>query len=255
VLIAAAFVPSTPMLVPELAAGAAHELDDAREACDAAVDHLLDAEPDLIVVLGSAPRSGPYPATAAGTFAPWGVDLRVGPADSAAELPLSLVVGRWLLDRQEVSTPVLPFGVAPDEDPQRCEALGSGLATRSPRIAALVVGDGTACRDPKAPGSFDPRAADVDAAIDDALADPASEGLRALDVELARDLKVDGRAAWQVAQAMESASLAYDDDEARDTDAGEGSRGPRGRLEGRLLRCEEPFGVHYVIATWGLSTS
>jgi aromatic ring-opening dioxygenase LigB subunit len=166
------------------------------------------------------------------------------------ELPLALTVGRWFLDREQIAVPVLPFGVAADEEPQRCAALGEGLASRAQRIGVLVVGDGTACRVAKAPGAFDERAEAMDAAIDDALADPSSQALAALDATLAQALKVDGRAAWQVAQAMEAASMARQP-VVEPEQVGEEAAGQR--LEGRVLRAEQPYGVHYVVATWGLA--
>ncbi|GAA3457324.1 hypothetical protein GCM10018962_91580 [Dactylosporangium matsuzakiense] len=52
-LVAAAVCPHPPLLVPELAAGAAPELDDLRAACRAAVAHLANASVDSLIVLGS----------------------------------------------------------------------------------------------------------------------------------------------------------------------------------------------------------
>jgi hypothetical protein len=225
VLVAAAFVPSAPVLVPEVAAGAAHELDDLREACDAAVEELLDADLDLLIVLGSAQRSGPYPADAAGSFAPYGVDVTVG-GEGAVELPLCLTMGYWFLHRCDWAGDTLTFGVASDESSDRCAALGAGLAERAPRVGLLVVGDGSATRTPKAPGSFDERAEAFDTAVDEALVDASGKGLAGLDQSLA-----DGRAAWHVAAGLDAASTS------RTWDA-------------RLLRSEAPYGVHYAVATW-----
>jgi hypothetical protein len=230
VLVTAAFVPSALVLVPDVAAGAAHELDDLREACDAVVEELLDADLDLLIVLGSAPRSGPYPADAAGSFAPYGVAVAVG-GEGAVELPLSLTVGCWFLERCDWTGETLAFGVAADEASERCAALGAGLAERAARVGLLVIGDGSATRTPKAPGSFDERAEGFDAAIDEALQDPMGDGLAGLDSLLAAELMVDGRAAWQVAAGMAAASTS------RTWDA-------------RLLRTEAPYGVHYAVASW-----
>ncbi len=232
-LVAAAFVPSAPLLVPAVAAGAAHELDDLREVCDAAVEELLDADLDLLIVLGSAPRSGPYPADAAGSFAPYGVAVTVG-GEGAVDLPLSLTMGCWFLERCDWTGESLAFGVAADEASDRCAALGAGLAERASRVGLLVVGDGSATRTPKAPGSFDERAEAFDASLDEALQRPAGDGLAGLDPLLAAELMVDGRAAWQVAAGLAAASTS------RTWDA-------------RLLRSEAPYGVHYAVATWSSS--
>ena len=75
-LVAAAFCPQPPLLVPELAAGAAAELDELRAACDAAVDAVLAAGADRVVVLGSAPQACYYPS-GRGDFGPYGVPLQV----------------------------------------------------------------------------------------------------------------------------------------------------------------------------------
>ncbi|OSC55333.1 hypothetical protein B5180_40185, partial [Streptomyces sp. BF-3] len=48
-LVAAAVCPCPPLLVPEVAAGAAPELDAARDACLDAVGVLAAARPDLLV--------------------------------------------------------------------------------------------------------------------------------------------------------------------------------------------------------------
>ena len=53
-LIGAAICPHPPLIVPELAAGAAAELDELRAACDQAVARLLPTEPDIICVVGAA---------------------------------------------------------------------------------------------------------------------------------------------------------------------------------------------------------
>lgn len=230
-LVAAAFVPSAPVLVPEVSAGAAHELDDLREACDAAVECLLDAALDALIVIGSAPRSGPYPGDARGSFAPWGVDLEVGPGDATPMLPLALTLGRWFLSRCEWPGEALLFGIAADEAPERCASLGAALAERGDRVGLLVVGDGSAKRTAKAPGAFDDRAESFDAAIDVALADASGGALAALDSALAAELLVDGRAAWQVTAGLAATNAA-------------------GALEGRLLRSEAPYGVHYAVASW-----
>ncbi|MGZ4480352.1 MAG: class III extradiol dioxygenase subunit B-like domain-containing protein, partial [Nocardioidaceae bacterium] len=77
-LVAAAVCPHPPLLVPGLASGAAAELDDLRTACDAAVQRVAQADPDLVVVVGDAPAVGPFPEDAWGSLAGYGVDVAVG---------------------------------------------------------------------------------------------------------------------------------------------------------------------------------
>jgi hypothetical protein len=149
VLVAAAVCPHPPLLVPELASGAASEMHDVRERCQAAVKALIATAPDLLAVIGAdvGPRST--------SFAPWGADVRV---DVPEPLPLPLLVGGWLT-RGVVRSFV---AVAPDLDPAECATLGAELATAANRVALLVMGDGSARHTEKAPGYLDPRAAPYD---------------------------------------------------------------------------------------------
>ena len=119
------------------------------------------------------------------------------------------------------------MGVAATAGAEECSALGRELAA-GPRTALLACGDGTARRDDKAPGHFFPAAAGFDERVDAALqaGDPA--GLLALDAEEASQLWVGGRPAWQVLAG-----------------AAEG-----GRWDAEVSYAAEPYGVHYVVATW-----
>ncbi|MEU5716014.1 class III extradiol dioxygenase subunit B-like domain-containing protein [Streptomyces sp. NPDC020403] len=237
-LVAAAVCPCPPLLVPEVAAGAAHELDPARAACADALGVLAASRPDLLIVAGPAGPSerGPYPVGSPGTFAAFGVELavRLGepPAGSAAPdrpLPASLAVGAWLLARSRWScAPVEGLGVDEPLSADRCAEAGRELAGRADRVALLVMGDGSACRTVKAPGYLDERAVDFDAAAFRALGAADLSALAALDEELARELRVAGRAPWQVlAGAARGAGLG-----------------------GRLLYEDAPYGVGYAVAAW-----
>ncbi|WP_310719334.1 class III extradiol dioxygenase subunit B-like domain-containing protein [Streptomyces lydicus] len=234
-LVAAALCPCPPLLVPEVAAGAAPELDGLRAACLDAIGVLAAARPDRLVVVGPADRAGqgPHPQGAPGSFRGFGVDLDVslGAAEETPEreLPPSLAVGAWLLSRADWDdAPVEGLGVAQPLPLERCLPLGRELAASAPRVALLVMGDGSACRTVKAPGYFDERAEGFDAAAAHALGTADLPALRALDATLAADLQASGRACWQVLTGA-----------AEDTD-----------LTGRLLRDEAPYGVGYFVATW-----
>ncbi|WP_432986966.1 hypothetical protein [Dactylosporangium sp. CA-233914] len=220
-LVAAAVCPHPPLLVPEVAAGAADELDDLRAACRAAVAHLANASVDSLIVLGSDTTTLRRDPPFGGTLSPWGVDLAVGDP-SGAQLPLSLLIGAWLLPAAGNFQ-----SVAADAAPQECARLGRGLAGEADRVGLLVLGDGTACRTEKAPGYFDPRAEAFDAAVVAALADADAAALAALDPGLAAELLVAGRAPWQV--------LAGAKDHA---------------MRGAVLYDSAPYGVNYVVATW-----
>ncbi|MDQ0793544.1 class III extradiol dioxygenase subunit B-like domain-containing protein [Streptomyces sp. B1I3] len=237
-LVAAAVCPCPPLLVPEVAAGAAPELDSARAACADALGVLAAARPDLLIVAGPVEPAecGVYPAGSPGTFAGFGVDLavRLGepPAGSAVaerRLPPSLAVGAWLLTRTRWSgAPVEGLGVGVPSAAARCAEAGRELAGRADRVAMLVMGDGSACRTVKAPGYLDERAVEFDAVTARALGTADLAALAALDESLAYELKAAGRAPWQVlAGAAQGAGL-----------------------DGRLLYEDAPYGVGYTVATW-----
>ncbi|MEU0211695.1 class III extradiol dioxygenase subunit B-like domain-containing protein [Streptomyces canus] len=235
-LVAAAVLPCPPLLVPPVAAGAAPELDGARAACTDALGVLAAARPDRLVVVGPAEQSGrgPHPQGARGSFRGFGVevDVRLGPAQGPAPqgpLPTSLAVAAWLLDRVGWSdAPIEGLGVGEPLEPERCIQTGREIAARAERVALLVMGDASACRTLKAPGYLDERAAPFDAEVARALGAADVAALKALDAELAYELKASGRACWQVlAGAAEGADLG-----------------------GSLLYEDAPYGVGYVVATW-----
>ncbi|MCS0605740.1 class III extradiol dioxygenase subunit B-like domain-containing protein [Streptomyces sp. LP11] len=235
-LVAAALCPCPPLLVPEVAAGAAPELDAARAACADALGVLAAARPDLLVVLGPAGPSarGPFPQGTPGSFRGFGVDVavRLGPATDGAperELPPSLAVGAWLLERSGgPDAPVEGLGVGETLEPERCAETGRAIGGRAARVALLVMGDASACRTVKAPGYLDERAAPFDAEVARALGAADLTAVRALDPLLASELKASGRAPWQVlAGAAEGAGLG-----------------------GTLLHEDAPYGVGYLVATW-----
>ncbi|WP_406121339.1 class III extradiol dioxygenase subunit B-like domain-containing protein [Streptomyces sp. NBC_00989] len=239
-LVAAAVCPCPPLLVPDVAAGAAPELAAARAACTDALGVLAAARPDRLVVVGPAEQSarGPHPEGTRGSFRGFGVDLDVrlgrdrhadaGTA-SERELPPSLAVAAWLLERTGWSdAPIEGLGVGEPLEAERCIQTGRDIVAQADRVALLVMGDASACRTLKAPGYLDERAAPFDAEVARALGAADVAAVKALDAELAYELKVSGRAPWQVlAGAAEGAGLG-----------------------GALLYEDAPYGVGYVVATW-----
>ncbi|WP_039937364.1 class III extradiol dioxygenase subunit B-like domain-containing protein [Streptomyces himastatinicus] len=242
-LIAAAVCPCPPLLVPEVAAGAASELDALRAACLDAVAALAAARPERLIVAGPAEHSGrgPHPQGATGSFRGFGVDVevRLGGSEVAGSeaaggapgrpLPPSLAVGAWLLERAGWDVaPVEGLGVGEPLAPERCIQVGRKLAASAERVALLVMGDGSACRTLKAPGYLDERAAAFDAEVARALASADTAALASLDEALAYELKAAGRAPLQVLAG-----------------AGEGAG-----LKGELRYDEAPYGVGYFVARW-----
>ncbi|GAA0310930.1 class III extradiol dioxygenase subunit B-like domain-containing protein [Streptomyces polychromogenes] len=233
-LVAAAVCPAPPLLVPEVAAGAAAELDGARTACSDALAVLAASRPDVLVVVGSADadHQGTYPQGSRGGFHGFGVDaeVRLGEGEEGPRpLPASLAVGAWLLGRARWgAAPVEGLAVAESLEAGRCLETGRELAAADERVALLVMGDGSACRTLKAPGYLDDRAAAFDAAAGRALGAADTGALAALDPVLAAELQAAGRAPWQVlAGAAEGAGLG-----------------------GRLLYEDAPYGVGYFVAAW-----
>ncbi|WP_189108997.1 class III extradiol dioxygenase subunit B-like domain-containing protein [Streptomyces camponoticapitis] len=243
-LVSAAVCPCPPMLVPAVAAGAAAELDAARDACADALGVLAASRPDRLIVVG--PAAGPqdvrpYPQGAYGSFRGYGVDVDVTldgtptvPGDRAArspddELPTSLAVAAWLLAQVAWSaSPIEGLGVREPLDADRCIKTGKDITTGDDRVALLVMGDASACRTLKAPGYLDERAAAFDAEVARALATADVATLAGLDAALATDLKAAGRPCWQVlAGAAEGAGL-----------------------NGALLYEDAPYGVGYLVAAW-----
>jgi hypothetical protein len=210
VLLAASVCPHPPLLVPEVAAGAAAELDDLRNAARAAVAALA---PHDVVVVGAAPETRPYDGVP---------DLAayLGRTPATDALPLALAVGRWLAPHARC------HGIAAGATPAEAAALGARLAADD--VALLVMGDGSARRDPKAPGYVDPRAEPYDAAVARALRDGDAAALLALDPADDDALLVAGRAAWQVLAGA----------------AGDGA------WTGDVTYDAAPYGVGYLVATW-----
>ena len=234
--------------MPEAAVGAAAETDDVRAACDLAVSVLGAGRPDLLVVVGGTEpdagrddghgrhaqeagtgRVAEFGADAAGSLAGFGVDWTTGAGEPV--LPLSLTIGRWLLERGGLLGPgarVLLRAVPADAPTATCLELGRDLARRARRVAMLAMGDGSARRSTKAPGYLDPRAQRYDADVAAALASADSAQLARLDPALSAELMAAGRASWQVLAGAAAG----------------------GQFRGQLHQVAAPYGVGYLVASW-----
>jgi hypothetical protein len=236
--------PHPPLLIPAALGSAANDppaaLRKVTQAAAQAVARLAAAAPDLIAVVGGAAADREYGAGAAGGLHDYGVDVTVGAG--APVLPLSLTVGRWLLEQAGVlgqdggaatdgRPGVLFQAVARRASPGDCLKLGMVLAERAPRVALLAMGDACARPAREAPGVPDLAAQEYDEEIAEALAAADARWLARLDPARACELMVAGRVAWQV--------LA-------------GAAGRR-RLHGRLLCMSAPYGVTYLVASWAES--
>jgi hypothetical protein len=237
----AAVCPHPPLLVPEMAGEAAHELDSLRAACRLAVQRLvrnLQTDGTLIVV-GGHTVTRTYGSDSTGTLRPYGLDRTFGGAGEA--LPLSLTIGRWLLDEYaDRVQPALFQSVAYDAATDDCLRLGRDLSRSAERVGLLVMGDGSACLTEKAPGYLDPRAAPYDAAVAKAFKHADTAALADLDPGRSLEIQAAGRVAWQVLAGAA-------------TGAASSEAMPPGRVtDSELLAYEAPYGVGYLVATWKL---
>jgi hypothetical protein len=236
VLVAAAVCPQTPLLVPQIAAGAAGELADVRAAALDAVGLLWAARPDLVVAVAPGGGPGAREARFGGTFRRFGVDLAVPDEtgrdnDASGEPCAGLLVGRWLLGGgAPAAAPSEGWEIGPLTEPGECAQAGRALAARSERVGLLILGDGSARRTPKAPGYLDERAVPFDDEIARALAGADTQALAAVDPTAASALMAAGRAPWQVLAG-----------------AAQAGGGP---WRGELLAYRAPYGVGYFSAFW-----
>jgi len=261
VITGAAFVPSTPLLVPAVASGAAGELDDVRDATLAALRRALAAGAERVVVIGSGHviRTRVH---GLGTLRGFGVGLDVpldpavpqhldeldpaepradtlgGPAGrtpGADPLPLALTIGAWLLAQVGWPGDRVALELDPAASAATLAAVATALGHETSRSVLLVVADGSAARSEKAPASLHPDAAAFDADVAAALASGHPHLLAELDRSRATAVSAQGWPAWYAAAtAMAVAEDApYDAEELADA---------------------APYGVGYLVAAWTRST-
>jgi hypothetical protein len=221
------------MVIPEVAAGAAAELDDLRAACDSAVARLRAAAPDVLVVVGTGTHTAWRSPGEYGTMRPWGLpmDVPLTGLGGPGSLPLSLTIGAWLLTRQAepVAASVVAASVAAEEKPAGCAAFGRDeCAARAQRVALLAVGDGSALGAIMTEGAAHAEAEAFDAEVARALGCADVDALLALDPGVSTAVVAAGRPAWQVL-------------------AGAAAGTP---MVAQLLYSAAPYNVRYHVASW-----
>jgi hypothetical protein len=225
-IIAAALCPSPPLLVPGLTGGA-RVLPELRRACEQAVAELVAAAPDVVAVVGAGQQTMIWDAAARLDVAAFAPGIGLAASGQGSGLPMSLGIGGWLLDQAGYVGERRLHSVAHHEPAERCVRLGADLEAAPATTALLVLGDGSACRNPKAPGYFDERSAGFDGEVERAVREGDLGALVAIDAALASELMVTGRPAWQVlAGALNG-----------------------GRLTSEIRYCDDPFGVAYLVAS------
>lgn len=234
-LSAIAVIPQPPLLVPELAGGAAAETDELRAAVREVAAELAGASRRWVAVGSDRGGRRTVAPGASGTFAGYGRDVAVAlPAfdravSSDAQLPLSLLIAAWAAGGTGADLEVRGELVAPDATPGDCIALGAELAAGPDEIGLLVVGDGAARHTEKAPGGVDERAPGFDAAVAAALDSADPQQLADLDPGLAAELWAAGRAPWQVLAGAAKAG---------------------GQWTATRRHTSAPYGVAYHVALW-----
>jgi hypothetical protein len=174
VITAVVSVPNPPLLLPGMTGAPVVEVEELRAACLTAIGTLRDCA-SVVIVAG------------------------VRAADSTP--PLALAVARALLSQGAHTGSVRDVTVSVSATTTECAAVGRALAVAPDPVGLLVMADGSARRTLKAPGYLDDRAAPFDAAVLAQLETGDWSGLLELDVRLADELLVAGRAPWQVAAA------------------------------------------------------
>jgi hypothetical protein len=225
VLSAVAIIPSAPVMVPELAATAAEELAELREAVFTAAESL----PSRWIAVGVGAADAVLGPDVTGTFAGYGVDRRVtlspGAAETPRELPLCALVAGWVRGQAKPEARAEVRVFAADHDVDAALARGRRLRTEIDAavdpVGVLVVADGAHTLTPPAPGGYEPDSISTQAALDDALAAGDAAALTRLP-----DTVV-GRVAYQVMAGLTEA--------------------PRSAKE---LYRGAPYGVGYFAGVW-----
>ncbi len=229
-LVAAAFCPHPPLLVPAVAGATTAVHRRLRAACAGAVAELVAESPDVIVVVGAGPRTYHADRRAGGTLRGYGPDVAYGGPEIG--LPFAATIGAYLLDssgwRGRRGYQVLDKRATA----QQAARVGRGLVAETVgRMALLVIGDGSVRRSSTGPGHLDRRADAYDAQVSAALADADTVALLSLDEQPTDDLWVAGRVAWQAAAGALRGNL---------------------NVEAVVRYDAAPFGVGYFVASWRL---
>jgi hypothetical protein len=232
-VLAAALVPHPPLLVPALAAGAAPSVAPLLEACEAVLAGLLARSPSTVVLVGSGVRTARRGEWDVGILAGFGTGSAAGARPGAAQLPLSLTIGCWLLERAQWSGDIVLQEVAADTPSGGCEEIGRTLAAESSTESVwLALGDGSIRRGQRSPGHDDPRAAGFDTEVARAFGTADLPALLGVDVELAAQLGAVGRPVWQVLAGAVRADPGW------------------ATIEATVHYDDAPFGVEYLVADW-----
>jgi hypothetical protein len=207
-LVRAALVPDTALLVPG-AAGSAEVLPELRSAAVHAVAAVVASGARTIVVVAPGPASRELTGTVTRSLGAAGIPARLlGWAAEPVTLPgagsagpsVPSAVALHLLARSGFGGGLRVVEVTGRERPHDLLALGAALAADGP-TGMVVVGSGSGRHGPDGPLADDPRAPDHDRRLLADLGDAGPDARARLssdDPALADELAVRGWAPWQV---------------------------------------------------------
>jgi hypothetical protein len=235
VLSAVAIIPSAPVMVPELAAAAAEELAELREAVFTAAGSL----PSRWIAVGVGAADAVLGPDVAGTFAGYGVDRRVtlspGVPDTPRELPLCALIAGWVRGQAKPEARAEVRVYAADHDVNAALARGRRLRAEIDEavdpVGVLVVADGAPTLTPPAPGGYEPDSIPAQAALGDALAAGDAAALTRLPDTIV------GRVAYQVLAGLTEPGISQ-------------SPSRPGLRSAEELYRGAPYGVGYFVGVW-----
>jgi len=242
---AVATVPSTALLIPEVAAGAAPELEVLRRCALQRIQDTVEVSDHLMVIAGSRTTDsvGLLRTPPLASLRPIGLDRDISlqprrphqeEVQEADEIPMPVTVAGWLLSQIAPDCP-RQYVVVPSHSSivgdVVLDVFGEVADSGGGRLGVIVVGDGAATRTPKSPGAF------VDGAI--AWDDRWLEAWQKVDCDWFADptrsdeakmFLVDGMGAWSFAAAI--------------------TAGTAHQWSGSVDHHEDPYGVMYSVGGW-----
>lgn len=211
------FVPSTPLLVPDLAGPMLEEANAFRAAARDVVDAVLSGDPQRVVVVGACEAQDINGANAFWDFSGFGLPS-ARPADSLP-LPWQLGLGAWLLGNRGWSG--------------ACSFVGALSATVTDafdgRTAYLAVGDGSVFFPSQPPDGDEATREQFDTELARAVATGDVALLARVAATPGQAIGANGPPVWRVvADAVGDAEI----------------------VRSSLVYDESPFGVRYVAGWW-----
>jgi hypothetical protein len=213
---AVGFVPSTPLIVPDLAGTVPAEPDMFRAAARTVVDTILSTEPDRVVVVAACPPPNLNGADPIWDFSGFGLPrpdvLGTWP------LPWQLGLGEWLLDDRVWLGPREYVG-----------ALSTAVDLGTGRTAYLAVADGSVYFPSQPSDGAEAERSAFDSGVALAVADGDVAGLANVVAKPGEAIGANGPPVWRyVAAAV----------------------GSRPVTTSRLVYDESPYGVRYIAGWW-----